>query len=174
MEKIFEELEKMRIDAMYGKKKHFNAADRKEQYHHWIGVPAIVINLITGSILLYLITNNAVSFAKYIPLFLVLISTILSFLQLYFNLPIKIEGHRRVANKYLAVMKKCERIQAYIHDDLIKNDEIINKVEIIAIEINEINKEADLYSTKYKDYQKGRAGVIDGEEDYTEKEKSTI
>ena len=28
-------IKRIKVDALYGKKKHFNAADRKERYHYW-------------------------------------------------------------------------------------------------------------------------------------------
>ncbi|GHT36528.1 hypothetical protein AGMMS49574_28390 [Bacteroidia bacterium] len=170
MDKITEKLGEMRVDVMFGKKKHFNAADRNEKCHHWIGMPAIIINIITASIIFYIIVENSGIAMKYLSLILVLISTILSFVQMYFNFPRQVIGHKRVANKYLALMKKIERIQIYISNGYISGDEIMENMEKTANEIEDINREADLYHTNNEDYEKARIGIDNGEEYYTEKE----
>ena len=106
MKNIKNTIKKIKVDALYGKKKHFNAADRKEKYHYWIGVPLVIINILAGSILFYVLTDGVDNWVKYIPLVLALIAALLSGFQTFLNLQKKIEGHRRVGNKYLAIMKK--------------------------------------------------------------------
>jgi hypothetical protein len=59
-----DKLRKIKVDALYGKKKHFNSADRKEKNHYRIGVPLVVINILTGSILFYVITDGATNWGK--------------------------------------------------------------------------------------------------------------
>jgi ribosomal protein L14E/L6E/L27E len=172
MEKNFKELEKMRIDAMYGKKKHFNAADRKEKLYYRLKIPIIILDVIVGSSFLYLIIQ-ANTFMGYIPSFIGLIVSVLSSLIVFLNLPKTIEGQRKIANRYLAIMKKCDRVKIYISEKFISKNQIYDKLEEIAHETDIINKDAEQYSTNAKDYQRAKDGVISGEEDYTEKEKST-
>ena len=59
MQNSTDKLKRIKIDSLYGKKKHFNAADRHETYHYRIGIPLIIINILTGSILFYVITDGA-------------------------------------------------------------------------------------------------------------------
>ncbi|WP_376777126.1 SLATT domain-containing protein [Flavobacterium covae] len=170
MNNTTEKLKRIKVDALYGKKKHFNAADRNEKNHYRIGIPLVVINILTGSILFYVITDGATNWVKYVPLFLALISALLSGFQTYLNLQKKVEGHRRVGNKYLAIMKKCDRLQGYIIDKVISNDELISRIENIAQEIDSINVEAESYPTNNSDYELAKKGIENGEEEYTEKE----
>lgn len=170
MNNTTDKLRRIKVDALYGKKKHFNAAERNEKKHYWIGIPLVVINILTGSILFYVITDGATNWVKYVPLVLALISALLSGFQTYLNLQKRVEGHRRVGNKYLAIMKKCDRLQGYIADNVIANDEIISMIENIANEIEAINIEAETYPTSNSDYELARKGIENGEEEYTEKE----
>jgi hypothetical protein len=163
-------LKRIKVDALYGKKKHFNAADRNEKNHYRIGVPLVVINILTGSILFYVITDGASNWIKYVPLILALMSALLSGFQTYLNLQKKVVGHRRVANKYLAIMKKCDRLQGFIIDKVVSNDDLINRIESIAIDIDSINIEAESYPTSNSDYLIAKKGIENGEEEYTEKE----
>lgn len=170
MNNTTDRLRRIKVDALYGKKKHFNAADRNENNHYWIGVPLVIINILTGSILFYVITDGATNSIKYIPLVLALVSALLSGFQTYLNLQKKVEGHRRIGNKYLAVMKKCDRLQGYIADNVISNNDLINRIEDLAQETDSINKEAETYPTNNSDYQLAKKGIEIGEEEYTERE----
>jgi len=170
MNNTTDRLRRIKVDALYGKKKHFNAADRNENNHYWIGVPLVIINILTGSILFYVITDGATNWIKYIPLVLALVSALLSGFQTYLNLQKKVEGHRRIGNKYLAVMKKCDRLQGYIADNVILNNDLINRIEELAQETDSINIEAETYPTNSSDYQLAKKGIENGEEEYTERE----
>jgi hypothetical protein len=170
MENSIDKLKRIKVDSLYGKKKHFNAGDRHEARHYWIGIPLIVINIITGSILFYVIKEGFEGWSKYIPLILTMIAALLSGFQTYLNLPRKVEGHRRVGNKYLSVMKKCDRIQGYIADNLLNSDQLVIKIDEIASEVEEVNREAESFPTTQSDYNKAKKGIETGEENYTEDE----
>lgn len=90
--------------------------------------------------------------------------------QTYLNLQKRVEGHRRIGNKYLAIMKKCDRLQGYIADNAITNEDVISMMESIAKEIEDINIEAETYPTNSYDYELAKKGIENGEEEYIEKE----
>lgn len=170
MQNLTTKLKRIKVDCLYGKKKHFNAGDRLEKNHYRIGIPLIIINVLTGSVLFYVLTDGVTNWIKFIPLILALIAAILSSFQTYLNLPQKVEGHRRVANRYLAAMKRCDRLQGYIADNLISNEEAINRLESIALEAEDINREAEAFPTNNSDYTLAQKGIINGEEKYTDSE----
>lgn len=170
MQNSTDKLKRIKVDSLYGKKKHFNAADRHEKSHYRIGVPLIVINVLTGSILFYVLTDGTTNWIKYIPLVLALVAALLSGFQTYLNLPQKVEGHRRLGNRYLALMKKCDRMLGYIGDTLISNADIIVKLEEISLEADDINREAEGFPTNQSDYNLAQKGILSGEENYTESE----
>lgn len=165
-----EKIKRIKVDCLYGKKKHFNAADRKEKYHYGIGVPLTIITILTTTILFYVLTDGATNWIKYVPLVLAFAASFLSGFQTYFNFNKQVEGHRRVATKYLALLKRADRLQGYIKDKLITPEELIKQFEILAAEADIINKEAEPFPTSNSDYAKAQKGIESGEEEYTSKE----
>ncbi len=170
METTFEKLKRIKVDCLYGKKKHFNAADRNEQKHYSLGIPLTIVNILTGTVLFYVLTEHSTGIIKYIPILLAFIASFLSGFQTYFNFNKNAEGHRRLGNRYLASMKRIDRLQGYIVDKLVSSAEIILNLEKVAQEVDEINKDAEQFPTTNKDFNKARQGIVGGEEDYTEKE----
>jgi hypothetical protein len=165
-----EKIKHIKVDCLYGKKKHFNAADRKETYHYWIGIPLTLINILIVSALFFVLTDGASGWVKFIPLILAFMASFLSGFQTYFNFNKQVEAHRRVANRYLEMLKKADRLQGYISDKLITADEVVKQFETVAIEVDEINKEAEQCPTSPRDYNKAKAGIKNGEEVFTNKE----
>ncbi len=165
-----EKIKHIKIDCLYGKKKHFNAADRKERYHYWIGIPLTIINILTASALFYVLVEGTSIWIKYIPLWLALIASFLSGFQTYFNFNKQVEGHRRIANRYIARLKMADRLQGYIKDKLLASEEAIKQFESIALEVDEINKDSEQYPTSQMDYLKAKKGIEKGEEEFTIKE----
>jgi len=165
-----DKVKRIKVDCLYGKKKHFNAADRQESYHYCLGIPLTIINIITGTVLFFLFTDNSQSVLKLLPIVLAFIAALLSGFQTYFNFNKKVEGHRRIGNRYLSVYKSCDRLQGYISDKHIDNSELIQKLENIAKEIDDINKEAEQFPTSKKDYELAQEGIQNGEEHYTKDE----
>lgn len=163
-------IKKIKIDSTYGKKKHFNAADRNEGYHFKIGISLTIINLIMSTVLFYVLTDSATSWAKYIPIALTSLALLLSGIQTYLNFNKKAEGHRMIGNQYLVLMKKCDRLEAYMNDKIIENKDIIQKIEELASRIDSINSDAGAYPTSKNDYEKARTGIESGEEFYAKKE----
>ncbi|TBN06357.1 SLATT domain-containing protein [Hyunsoonleella flava] len=170
MDNITLKIKKIKTDALYGKKKHFNAADKKEKWHYSIGIPLIIVNILSSSILFYIITEDAVDWLKYVPLVLGLITALLTGFQTFLNLQKKVEGHRRVGNRYLGVYKKCDIILAYIADDVITQNSLIETIENVTLAIEDINKEAESFPTSQSDYIKAKIGINSGEESYNENE----
>src|ERR1022692_3008908 len=161
-----DKIKRIKVDCLYGKKKHFNAADRKESYHYWIGIPLTVITILTTTILFYVLTDGATNWVKFVPLVLAFAASFLSGFQTYFNFNKQVEGHRRVGNRYLAGMKKADRLQGYITDKLISPEDLVKQFETLAAEVDDINKEAEPFPTSNADYAKAKKGIEQGEEEY--------
>jgi len=170
MESTLNRLTRIKVDALYGKKKHFNAADRIQRYHYSLGIPLVVVNILTGSVLVYVLTENDTNWVRYVPLVLAFGASLLGGLQTFFNFPRKVEGHRRLGNRYLSIMKRCDRLQAYVNDSIIEEKKFIEELEAIASEVDSINQDSEALPTSTEDYEKARQGIESGEEDYTAKE----
>ncbi|NTW73192.1 MAG: SLATT domain-containing protein [Eubacteriaceae bacterium] len=165
-------IKQIRLNAALGKKKHFNAADRKEKYSHRINLSIATISLFASSSLFYSIIQIKSVYGDSISFALVLLTMILSWVQIYFNWQKQAFEHRRIANKYLDLLKTCTRVLSYIKDGLIKESDLIKEVELLSKVIHEINEDSDTCPTNSNDYQLAREGIEEGEEEYTEKELS--
>ena len=170
METTEGKLKHIKVYCLYGKKKHFNAADRKESYHYWIGIPLTVINILTATVLFFIFTDGASNCIKYIPVLLAFFAAFLSGFQTYFNFNKQVEGHRRIGNRFLALLKKADRLQGYMRDKLVTAEQVVKQLEEISTEADEINKDAEQFPTSNNDYKKAQDGVNAGEEEYTDKE----
>ncbi len=93
-----------------------------------------------------------------LPLFIcaALIAAICSGIQTFFNFPKTIEGHRIVAGRYLSITKECSRIIAYFEDDQIAITDLRIQLEELAHTCDQVNLEAQAFTTNNKDLEKAR------------------
>lgn len=164
-------LKKIKTDALYGKKKHFNAADRKQSYYTCINVTILIINAAVG-LLIFLTITMGIN-GRLCSLIFASAGTILSGFQIQSNYCKMSEGHRSIANRYLAIFKNSKKLEAYIADGLIDEKSIVRNIDELTAEINAINIDAEAFPTNTNDYIKSQEGIIEGEESYTEKELDT-
>lgn len=167
---IVEKLQCVRVDALYGKRKHFNAADRKRRYHLFLGVPVLAIGVLSGSTLLALLGDTVPEYAKWAGAFLALASALLAGLQTFFNFRKAVEGHCAVATRYLELAKRIELILAAHHDAVMDTTSLLKEAQTAIIEYADITRDASVFSTSRKDYDLARKGFELGEESYTEQE----
>ena len=170
MEATKEQIKRLRVDALYGKKKHFNAADRKASLNNWLTIPVALINAILSTVLVSNFQEIDPNLFKWVAASISLVATVLSTLAVLMKFAKKVEGHRRVGNKYLAIMKRCERILAYDKDGLADQASIIKMFEETSSTIEEVNREASSFSTSKKDYYDAQASIKNGDEDYLPQE----
>lgn len=170
MEATLKEIKKLRVNALYGKKKHFNAANRKRSYRLRLNIPVITFNvLLGGSLVFTILEETSPEVAKIFAALLSFLAAVMVGVSTFFNFSEQVEGHKKVGNKYLEVVKGCERLLALFTDDLIDKQELVDKFEELSNLNLEANKDAEAYHTNKKDYEKARKGIKeDGEEEYLE------
>lgn len=166
MEATRNQLKRLRVDALYGKKKHFNAADRKECLSGLLNVPALIINAILASVLLSNFQKVEPEVFRWISAILAISATILTALAAYWKLAKQVEGHRRVANKFLKVVKGAERLLAFEKDGLIDGVAFAAEFKELASVSDDANSEAESFATSNKDFENARRGLESGEETY--------
>jgi hypothetical protein len=72
----------------------------------------------------------------------------------------RVEGHRRVGNKYLAILKKCDRLQGYIADNIINNQDLISMIENVSNDIEAIKTLRRKHiCTNNSDYELSKRGI---------------
>jgi hypothetical protein len=167
---IAEKLRRVRVDALYGKRKHFNAADRKRRLHLCFGVPVLAIGIVCGSTLFALLGEAVPEFVKWIGAFLALTSALLAGLQTFFNFPKIVEGHCTIAGRYLDLAKRIELLLAADADGIIDASRLLHEAEAIVVQYAEISRDAAPLATSRRDYRLARKGFEEGEEAYTGQE----
>jgi hypothetical protein len=125
-------VKELRVDALYGKKKHYNAADRIAKYNFRFSIVSIFINLFLGSILFAYLSNSLPIAMQWAGAFLSLVAAFLSLLQTFCNYPKVVEGHRSIASRYLEIANECSRLEAYVLDGVMDLNELQEKLERLA------------------------------------------
>ena len=98
---VKDEIQKLRLDARFGKDNHLIAADRMRTYQYWLGQPLIAISIILG-------TAIFIDLAKFLSGQIAggifgLISAFLPSLQTFLNPKEMEKGHRSIGNRYLEI-----------------------------------------------------------------------
>lgn len=167
---IATEIEKIRVDSIYEKKKHFNASGRKEKYHYWLGIPVVVINILLGSFIMGILTVDFPAWAKWVTAVAAFASASMSGVSTFLNLRKDVEGHRRVGNRYLELTRECDIALAKYKDGIIDKQELSELLDSIKERRAQVNIDAENYSTSEADYRKAQKGIETGEEKYEENE----
>ena len=162
-------VEHLRVNALYGKKKHFNAADRKERYNAYIGIFLILANAVIASNLVYMLVSEIHTFGVIIGV-VGLIATVLAVVQSFFNYSRAVEQHRMVATKYLHIANECSRIKAYYLDGALSADGLRERLDDLVQKYELVTEDAVGLSTNGKDYGKAQKGFENGEERYSSEE----
>lgn len=166
-----DEIEKLRVDALYGKKKHYHASDRKARYHTRLGVAQILLNVLLGSYLFGAASISLPVALNWIGAIVALGAATAAALQTYYNFERQAELHRSIATRYLAVAKECSRIASYHRDGAIGAGTLREQLENLAHKCDRINSDAEKCPTNDKDFQAARQGFDTGEEVYLPKER---
>lgn len=170
MENTIKQLKQFRVDAIYGKKKHYNAAFRKRKYYNFILGTQIVLNAITGTTLINVVFGEGSYTSEIFALILTIITTIFAGLQKIWNFEKQAQGNAKAADMYLRIGKKINLILCLIKDKELSNEEIIKRTELIGDEISQANEVGSEFPTNIRDYKKAQKGIKNGEENYKEDE----
>jgi hypothetical protein len=149
-------IEKLRKNCHLSKHTHFEAAKRGRNLHVAVGMPVVIINVLVGSLLFALIKADVPNIGKWIGGVLALAAAVLSAVQTFFNFKEGYEGHRSVANQYLAIARECERLIALFLDGQIALDSLSNHVQDLNVKYAKVNAEAEKYMTTDADYEKAK------------------
>lgn len=170
MEHVIKQLKQFKTDAIYEKKKHYNAADRKRRRYKWVSITQIVLNAITGTTLFTVVFGEGSKVTEILALIFTIAATILASVQKIGDFENQAQGNAKVADMYLRISKKINLILNFIKDGALTNQEIVEKAEEIRIEIIQANEIGSQFPTNQKDYNKAQDGIKNGEENYTGEE----
>lgn len=170
MEHVIKQLRHMRTDAVLGKKKHYNAADRKRNYYKITSISQIVINAITGASLIPVVFGQGNKLAEISALILTIIATIMASVQKSQDFEKQAQGNSKVADMYLEIAKLINLTLCMIADGVLSDEAISTRAEELLKNIDSVNKLGSQFTTNDKDFQKAREGIKNGEENYTEED----
>lgn len=174
MENIENELKKLKVDAIIGKKKHFNAADRKDKYNTIFAIAIIVLDVLSGSIFVYEISKKDNIIFEFIPLLLILASAILTGVQRFMKFHEDSIGHRKIGNQYIEITRDINMLLAFLNDNAITHMKFQQQTIDIKNRLQIVNKSAEKYITNKKDFEKAKTGITEGEENYTDEELQVL
>ena len=170
MDSIVKQLKQFKADAIYEKKKHYNAAERKRRYYRILSFIQIFLNAITGTTLLTVVFGKGSKMAEIIALILTIISTILASIQKICDYEKQAQGNAKAADMYLRISKKISLTLNFIKDKLLSEQDVMKRAEEIQSEMSQANEIGSQFPTNQGDYDKAKSGIQNGEENYTEEE----
>jgi len=162
--RAIDELGKIHIDCMIGKKKHYNARGRYSSYHKKLGVSIIILSAVMGASVYKNISEIELNWLQVITGLLAVVIAVLAALQTYFNYENRAHRHQIIANKYLALMKEAQQFIAYFSDGIKTTDDVILEIKRLNQEI--VNLHQDEPGTSKKDFDIALEGIKRGEENY--------
>ena len=125
--------------------------------------------LLGGSLIFTLLKEASPEVAKLSAALFSFLAAVMVGISTFFNFHKQVEGHKKVGNKYLEVVRGCEQILAFYEDGLINENEILKRFEDLTSLNLEVNRQAEAYHTNEVDYKKARKGIKEaGEEEYLE------
>lgn len=146
-------LEELCRNANIGKYRHFSAAARAKRLNDCLGVPVVVINVVLGSVFFITISQDIPDLAKWAGGFLGLAGALVSGVSTFFNFGKLFEGHRAIANKYVALAGKCTLALARYQDGLIDLGDIDRALTDLSERYADVNDEAKAYATTARDFK---------------------
>lgn len=161
------EISKLRVAALYGKKRHYNASERKRRTHLCLTYAVLLLNIITGSVLFGVIKAHV---WEHLPALMALSSALLIGTSEFFKFGKHSSEHQNIGDRYLGLARECSSIIALQRDGQVDDEHLRQKSGELQKRLHEIDVSAGAYPTNKKDYEKSRQGVRNGEETYTPEE----
>ena len=170
MDNIKRLLEQFKVDAIYGKKKHYNASDRKRKYYKVTSTGQIIINTCTGAALFPIVFGEGNKIAEVLALVFTIVATILSAMQKVYDFEKQAQGNAKVGDIYLEISKLIKMTLCMIEDNVLSKEDVTARVDEIRKNLDQANKLGSQFPLSKQDFKKARKGVKEGEEKYTEEE----
>ena len=164
---ILENIAHRQKEAMLNKKTHFNAADRKKQFHLCLGLLAIVISV------LFVLLNALVQFAdifgdaqwlSWANMCLAFLAFILYNIRALLKYGLIVHGHEKIAADYLDLFKAYRRLQAGFQDKAIDITQLQTCFTTLSQKQVEIDDKAQAFPTTKIDSDITQKGLKNNEE----------
>ncbi|MDH5179813.1 MAG: DUF4231 domain-containing protein [Gammaproteobacteria bacterium] len=151
---ILRNLIELRRNSRLNKHQHFSAGERMRKGHIVTGVPVVITNVFLGSLFFANVTEQVPSWASWTGAILALGAAFCGALQTFFSYEKKFEGHRKIANKYLCIQRRCETLCSEYLDSSVNLKQLTAEFKEILAAYNKVNFEAEIYQTDKVDYKR--------------------
>ena len=168
MDNVIKQLKETKVDAIYGKRKHFNAQTRKQNWYKKLSWLLIIISALASTSLLDTVFTNWLKCSTSIPLVLSVISTIIASIIKFEDYDKQSLGNAKVANMYLSISKNINYTISMIQDGCLSEEQILEQTKKILDDVNQANSLGAEFPTNKDDYNKAKEGIAHGEESYTD------
>ncbi len=147
-------IEKLRCNSHLGKHSHFEASKSGRNYHVWVGLPIVIINILLGSLLFALMKETLPEWSKWVGGIAALIAAMLGAIQTFFDYKSNYEGHRSVGNGYLSIARECERLIALYFDKCLELQALSEQIHGLNERYEKVNADAEKFPIKDQHFQK--------------------
>jgi hypothetical protein len=156
------------VDAVLGKKKHFNAADRKRPKVVTMGWAPVVISLLLASGFFFQAQQHFPEIARWVGTGLGVLAALLSWFDTAYGfVP---DRHRSAANRFLQIQNDSEDLLAAYRDHVVDLNVLSSRLHSLRDQYALVNSEAERCPTNRQDFENARRGIRDGEEHYLDDE----
>lgn len=154
-EAIKNELMRIEEDCIYSAKSHFNAGDRWNNYHNFLGIPSIVLSAVAGTAFL----KNQPEFAGAISIIVSILTALMTFLKP----EEKSSAHRSSGSQFLALRNEA-RLYREVTFDSLETKSVSSELKEFSKRKNDLNMSSPKFSRS--DFEKARRGIEGGEATY--------
>jgi hypothetical protein len=151
--KIREELGRIEENCDHSGKSHFNAHDRWNRYHYWLGLPSVGLSAIAG-----------IAFFNEYPLWGGILSStvaILTALSTFLKPFERAASHKSSGDLYLALKSDARVFRTIKLDHTCDDQAAIDGLDELVKRQNEMNKVSNQFSNS--DFKKAKKGIDAGE-----------
>ena len=152
-------IRRLQQNARLGKHSHFYASLRRRNLHILCGVPAVLINLVLGSVFFALLQAELPDWGKWLGAGLALLAAALGGIQTFFDFKKTCAGHREVGNDYLQLARECERLLALYDDGLLTLQQLACELPRLNAEYADINERAEMFIVSPREYEYARLWI---------------
>lgn len=150
---IHEEVLRIEEDCIHSGKAHFNAADRWNAYHMWIGLPAVALSALastaffTEEVLIGSLLSGSVA--------------ILTALQTFMKPSERASSHKSAGDQYLSLRNDARIFRRIRLDHVCDDQAAMDGLEEISKRRNELNLASPSFASR--DFKKALRGIKAGE-----------
>ena len=142
-----------------GKSNHYFAANRNRLYHTLTGFPAIIINVILGSILFADLRKVVPDLVKWCGALLSFLAAFLGGFQTFFNYKHNFQGHRKIARQLLGIQDQCNYLHKKYADNVITLPNAYKELKELNDKYLKVITDAEAFPTRPQDYQNSLKNV---------------